>query len=107
MFMIAVIVVCGILYGALVSERMTLSGHMALSAEERVSEREQCYKLPELRVIGIERKFAVSDRFIHGVLRQGLCGIDAHGRKKELNGLNDINKYVSKNTEKFGRKRKM
>ena len=98
MLMIAVIVVCGILYGALVSERMTYSGHMAVSAEGRMSEREQCYKLPELRRIGIEQKIAVSDMVIYGVLRQGLCGVDAHGDKNNLNGINDIRKHVSKNT---------
>lgn len=91
MLMIAVIVVCGIMYGALWSGRKAYGGHMAVSVEGRISEREKCYKLPELRSIGEQKKFSVSDRLIRGVLRQGLPGC-----KERVKRLNCARQYDSK-----------
>ena len=99
MLMIAVIIALGIAYGMWGRSGKTHSGYLKLSVEGRISERENCYKPAEYRSIGILPKFPVSDRFIQGILRQGICGIDKHGGKKELNGFNDTRKYALKYTE--------
>ena len=96
MLMIAVIIALGIAYGMSGKSRRIVGGYVAVSAEGRISEREKCYKIPELRSIGTLPKFAVSDRFIQGVLRQGLCGIDMNGGKNKLNGFNSTRKYAGK-----------
>ena len=96
MLMIAVIIALGIVYGMQGRSGKTYGGYTAVSAEERISERENCYKIPELRSIGGLPKFAVSDRFVQGVLRQGICSIDKNGGKEELNGFNDTRKYALK-----------
>ncbi len=96
MLMIAVIIALGIVYGMSRNNRRTVGGYIAVSAEGRIMEREKCYKIPELRSIGALPKFAVSDRFIQGVLRQGLCSIDVYGKKDELNGFNRARKYAGK-----------
>ena len=99
MLMIAVIIALGIAYGMNGKNRRTVGGFVAVSAEGRISEREKCYKIPELRSIGTLPKFAVSDRFIQGVLRQGLCSIDVYGKKDELNGFNSLRRYAGKYAE--------
>ena len=99
MLMIAVIIALGIAYGMSGKSRRIVGGYVAVSAEGRISEREKCYKIPELRSIGALPKFAVSDRFIQGVLRQGLCSIDKHGGKNELNGFNSMRKYACNYSE--------
>ncbi len=96
MLMIAVIIALGIVYGMSRNNRRTVGGYLVVSAEGRIMEREKCYKIPELRSIGALPKFAVSDRFIQGVLRQGLCSIDVYGKKDELNGFNRARKYAGK-----------
>lgn len=99
MLMIAVVTVLGafcVLMGMSMTED---SGYRAIGAELRISEREKCYKPAELRSIGTLRKFSVSDRFIQGILRQGICSIDKHGRKEELNGFNNARKYALKYAE--------
>lgn len=100
MLMIAVIIALGIVYGMQGRSGKTYSGYIAVSAEKRISQRENCYKIPELRSIGVLPKFAVSDRFVQGVLRQGICGIDKHGVKNELNGFNSMRKYACNYSEK-------
>ena len=99
MLMIAVITVLGVACVLMGMSMTEDSGYREICAELRVSEREKCYKPAELRRIGQLQKFSVSDRFIQGLLRQGICGIDKHGGKNELNGFNDTRKYALRYAE--------
>lgn len=71
MLVIAAIIVWGILDGMFIGGRMTYSGGLKVSAEGRISEREKCYKLAELKDIDTGRKFTVGEKLICGVLKHG------------------------------------
>lgn len=97
--MIAIITVLGVMCVWLGMSMSENDGFSRIGAEVRMSEREKCYKPAELRSIGTLPKFTVADRFVQGILRQGICGIDKHGGKKELNGFNDTRRYALKYAE--------
>lgn len=97
--MIAVITVLGLVCVWLGMSMSESGGYRKIGVEGCMSEREKCYKFAELRSIGASRKFSVSDRFVQGVLRQGICSIDKNGGKNELNGFNDTRKYALKYAE--------
>ena len=99
MLMIVAVTVLGVVCVWLGMSMTEDSGYRAIGAELRISEREKCYKPAEFRSIGTLRKFSVSDRLIQGVLRQGICGIDKHGGKNELNGFNSTRKYAGRYSE--------
>lgn len=96
MLVIAAIIIWWIADGMLLNDRMTFRGYKIVSREGRISEREDCYKLPEYQSIGTLPKISVSDMLIYDSLKYGGYKAGRYAVKETQSDPNQCREHIGR-----------